>query len=397
MLTPNQIRCLNDYYQGADSILYFCCERHDCDYEQMQEIVNALDPLLPGKGLDYEAILSKDPLASDTLLIHCNQTIGRLDAIYKRMMSMYDDSSRSDYTINKRTTVNVPPDWANPSFHDGKVHFQSEHNGTEKIETTSFPDKQRFKVLEAAMKCLDRSVKIQITSTQRREKLLNRKEPTRLAATQSGALPRTATKPSNQATPYTPETSLSPLRGMQGYSLSETTTPFDLNHSRESASTSDSRSQPAAANNSLSPESSASSLPLFASVPTNSTSLPSHPCPSVSIRGSNSSSQKFGPPKDFTPLPSVAEVRTDHYAWRKELKAKQQARRTSPQTTPPVSRDATRSASPPSQLEASARNAVTTNNMAQRAKENDPAILPPDRCPSVSICGSDSLPHHQRE
>ncbi len=339
MLSPNQIRCLNNYYASANANLYFCCERHDCDYEQMQEMVNALDPLLPGKGLDYEAILSKDSLASDALLIHCNQTIGRLDAIYKRMMNMYDDSSRSEYTINKRTTVNVPPDWANPSFHDGKVHFQSEHNGTEKIETTSFPDKQRFKILETAMKCLDRSVKIQITCTQRREKLLNRKDTTRLAASQRGSR-----SPSTDS-PHTPETSLSAMRGMQGYSLSETTAPFDLNNSREFASMSGSPSQPEA-----------------------------------SARNAVTTTPNFGPPKDFTPLPSIAEVRLDHYAWRKELKAKQAARHTSP-----------------SQPEASARNAATTNNMAHKSKDDKPATYSPAPHPAVSIRGSASIPHHQRE
>ncbi len=371
MLTPNQIRCLNNYYASANANLYYCCERHDCDYEQMQEIVNALDPLLPGQGLDYEAILAKDPIASDTLLIHCNQTIGRLDEIYKRMMILFDDSSRNEYTINKRTTVNVPPDWANPSFHDGKVHFQSEHNGTEKIETTSFPDKQRFKILETAMKCLDRSVKIQITHTQRREKLLNR-ATTRLAATQRGALSTTADSP------HTPETSLSAMRGMQGYSLSAAAHPLDPENSHEPASINGSPSQPeASARNAATTTN--NMTPQFREE--EPVSLPSNPCPSVSIRGSDSSSQNFGPPKDFTPIPSIAEVRFDHYTWRIELKAKQAARRTSP-----------------SQPEASARNAATTtNNMTPQFREEEPVTPSSNPCPSVSIRGSDSLPYHQRE
>ena len=336
MLTPNQIRCLNDYYSRAETNLYYCCERHDCDFHQMEQIVNELDPLLPGKGLDYEAILSKDPIASDPLLIHCNQTIGRLDELYKRMMIMHDASSQKEFVVNKRTTVNVPPDWAKPSFHDGQVHFHGSPKGSEKVETTSFPDKQRFKILETAMKCLDRSVKIQITCTQRREKLMSRANSPRPPATQSGAHRLTA--PHSEARPDSGSPPLSGMTAQRGCSIN------------------------------------------------------GHP--------HSSPTEKFGPAKEFTSHPALAELEPDRYAWRKELKAKQRSLSPAYDNSPPnlsidaaadtrtprpVSRDAQRSAPSPQQ-----NTSPTANASQPEASARNPQT-------ATIVALADPPPHHQRE
>jgi hypothetical protein len=172
MIHPLQARAIRDHYERGEH-LYFAAERYDVEYEPLQEIVDQLDLRLPGKGFDFNAILSGDPLANDPVVIHCQQTINRLDDLYERAYTSLRQTQNSEALTTKKTTVNTPPDWANPSFHDGQFHFKaSADGGSERMETTRQPHNHGIRWFELALKTLDRSMKVQITLSKRKEKLI---------------------------------------------------------------------------------------------------------------------------------------------------------------------------------------------------------------------------------
>jgi hypothetical protein len=315
MLAPNQTLLLHDYFTRSRD-LWLLCEQYDCDHDQMLQIIGAITPHLPGKGLDYQAILNQDPIACDHLVLHCQRSIGQLDALYDRLISLFDSSSSHDLQINKRTTVNTPPDWAKPSFSDGEFRWDTS-KGSEKVETTTLENKQRFRILDSAMKCLERGLKMQITLTQRKEKLSKEQ-------LSQEKLKKTSPRAQQEDSPFSGISAFSamqPYQGMTGYHLDELESP------------SPNANLPASSNQDpVSRDATRSAHPQRNAKPTNNMAHKENPREEEPVTLSLSAPPRetlspFGPPKEFAYPPHIAELMPNRYPWRKELKEKQAARK----------------------------------------------------------------------
>src|SRR4029079_4631790 len=95
---------------------------------------------------------------------------------YLAAFNHFYNTKREEFTKTKRTTINTPPDYMNPGFRDGKIEFESPDGGSDKREITTSPSLEGMKCLETAMKALDRSMKVHITLTKRRDNLITRLE-----------------------------------------------------------------------------------------------------------------------------------------------------------------------------------------------------------------------------